>query len=260
MSPQYEVVKLALRDRIESGAYAAGERLPTGRELAAEFDVSTITIRRALRELEFEGLVAGHQGRGVFVSEQPRINRSLSPPFIKSLGDEMRRAGVKPTIEVLSFQKLVPAAAILSGLELRPKTKVFRHERLILADGMPVGLDTTFLPLHVGKVIGPDMGEEFLMPLLDRHGFSYGSVRYSLRALGLVEREVEYFDVPAGTPFLSLAFRPIDTSGKPIFLGQLLTRAEWFSFEFCVPQAGRSQLVDESPEAFEGFTLNEAAL
>lgn len=69
--PDYERIAADLRARIRSGELPAGSKLPTRQELAVAYGVSLQPVVAALRELEYEGLVAGHQGKGVFVAEHP---------------------------------------------------------------------------------------------------------------------------------------------------------------------------------------------
>jgi GntR family transcriptional regulator len=238
VTKRYELVKSALRSRIETGAYRRGERIPSGTELMREFGVSVITVRRALRDLEMEGLIIGHQGLGVFVSNQPRINRSLNPPYIRSLGDEMRRAGVEPGLRELSSALIVPENSVLAALLLPADTVVHKHERVVLADNRPVGLDITYMPRALGDKLRPDMGHDFLMPILDRHEISYAAVRYRLEACSLTEREASALESPVGSPLLSIRYSPVDAADRPLFLGHMMTRAEWFSWEFRVEHAG----------------------
>lgn len=238
MRKRYESVKAALRARIENGAYQRGERIPSGNELVREFGVSVITVRRALRDLEMEGLLIGHQGLGVFVSNQPRINRSLNPPYIKSLGDQMRLAGVEPSIRELSYSLLVPDSVVLAALRLRTNSLVYRHERLVLADNQPIGLDITYLPRALGDRLRTDIAHEFLMPLLDKHQIQYSAVRYWLEACSLTERDAAALGSPVGSPLLSIRYSPVNAVDRPLFVGHMMTRAEWFSWEFCVDHPG----------------------
>lgn len=64
-------VRSFLTAAVKEGAYAPGSRLPTERELAASFGASRAIARRALSELEKEGLIERHVGRGTFVA-RPR--------------------------------------------------------------------------------------------------------------------------------------------------------------------------------------------
>ncbi|MBF9131865.1 winged helix-turn-helix transcriptional regulator [Plantactinospora sp. S1510] len=58
-----------IRDKITSGEYKPGDKLPSLRELIAIYDVSAEPVRSALLILQAEGLLEGHQGKGVFVTE-----------------------------------------------------------------------------------------------------------------------------------------------------------------------------------------------
>jgi GntR family transcriptional regulator len=66
-TPAYAQLVRHLREQIASGELRPGDRLPSHRELAASFGVSTNTVLTALRVLRDEGLVSGQQGRGTFV-------------------------------------------------------------------------------------------------------------------------------------------------------------------------------------------------
>jgi GntR family transcriptional regulator len=60
----------ALTQRIESGEYPPGAKLPSGTELCVEFDVSRQVVRSAIDWLKARGLVDGAPGAGVFVRER----------------------------------------------------------------------------------------------------------------------------------------------------------------------------------------------
>ena len=56
-SLSYEVVKTSIHKRIADGGWEPGVRLPSERELVQEFGCARMTVHRALRELEEEGLI-----------------------------------------------------------------------------------------------------------------------------------------------------------------------------------------------------------
>jgi len=101
-----------LRRRIVQGIYGPGSRIPSEADLVREFQVSAITVRRTVRDLQFEGLLVGRQGLGVFVTDKRRIRRSLSANVTTPLRDEMRRAGVEPGVKVIALR----SRSILSRL------------------------------------------------------------------------------------------------------------------------------------------------
>jgi GntR family transcriptional regulator len=75
--PLYLQVKEQIRRRIALGDWAPGSEIPSIRTLAAAIQVSVITIKRAYLELELEGTIVTRQGKGSFVSDQPRLEPNL---------------------------------------------------------------------------------------------------------------------------------------------------------------------------------------
>jgi len=65
--PPYAQIADAMREAIQTGDLAPGQRLPSGRKLADEYGVAPMTIQKALTTLRAEGLVRAYRGRGTFV-------------------------------------------------------------------------------------------------------------------------------------------------------------------------------------------------
>jgi DNA-binding GntR family transcriptional regulator len=68
--PPYRQLAALLRAQIESGELATGQQLPSVVTLAAEYEVSTPTVKKALSLLKDEGLVTGVAGYGTFIAEK----------------------------------------------------------------------------------------------------------------------------------------------------------------------------------------------
>jgi len=66
--PLFMHIKETIRKQILDGSYSVHSKLPSERELIALFEVSRITVRQALAELQREGLVFKINGKGTFVS------------------------------------------------------------------------------------------------------------------------------------------------------------------------------------------------
>jgi DNA-binding GntR family transcriptional regulator len=89
--PIYRQVADHLRQAITSGAYAPGEKLPSGRELAREYGIAPMTVSSALKVLRDEGLIGSLQGSGVYVlqpGQRPPVS-ATSPKRIDRLDAEV---------------------------------------------------------------------------------------------------------------------------------------------------------------------------
>lgn len=73
-------LRATLLDRLQSGQWRVGERLPTERELSSSFAVSRTTVRKALLDLKAQGLIEQTVGSGTFVAPQAaeRLSRRAS--------------------------------------------------------------------------------------------------------------------------------------------------------------------------------------
>ncbi|HVK31550.1 MAG TPA: GntR family transcriptional regulator, partial [Burkholderiaceae bacterium] len=85
-SPPYVRVKQFLKDGLAQGRWAPGELMPSEAELVARFEVSRMTVNRALRELQSEGLVQRTQGVGTFAAPLHRVSSTLT---IRDLHEEI---------------------------------------------------------------------------------------------------------------------------------------------------------------------------
>jgi GntR family transcriptional regulator len=142
--PLYLQLARYVRSLIVGGKLGHRDALPSERELAERFEVSRVTVRKALRELSQEGLLEQIQGAGTFVNRAPHVEQRLST--LTSFSEDMRARGMVPGSIVLR-QEVVPSGEIIARqLELDPGTPVVQIERVRTADGEPMAVERTYLP------------------------------------------------------------------------------------------------------------------
>lgn len=232
----YSDVVAALRTRIARGTYPPGSRLPSLSELTKEFGVSAITVRRALRDLTYEGLVIGHQGRGVFVKTQPRIHRVLAGDPDRSIGDEIGRAGFTPRLEEIDHGIVEASDDVAARLGVRPGARIFQHQKLTFANDEPVALHMLHLRPALARRLRPELSKLFLFRLLDRHGITIENLKCQFSSTTLSEEHTHLFQLPAGQPMMRVDYTPTGTDGKPLLLGTTICRPERFVFEVNLPR------------------------
>ena len=140
--PIYQQIKRTIQQRIGSGEWPAGQKLPSENELVAALEVSRMTINRALRELTQEGLIERVHGLGSFVAEAPRHASLIE---LQDIALEIAQHGRRHRSQVLE-QKTLPAnAAIAAQLELPAAQQVF-HVRLVhFQDDTPIQLESRYV-------------------------------------------------------------------------------------------------------------------
>ncbi len=146
----YATVKASLRERIARGGWQPGVRLPSERELVQEFGCARMTVHRALRELEEEGLIERRQGSGSFVAELHPISNLLR---VRDIAEEIRERGHSHSTRVLGVAREKADAATSAAMRL-PRGAVVVHVRLVhLESGVPIQLEDR----HVNPMLAPDL-------------------------------------------------------------------------------------------------------
>jgi GntR family transcriptional regulator len=229
----YQQLSAELRRRIVQGVYGPGSRIPSEADLVREFRVSAITVRRTIRDLQFEGLLSGRQGRGVFVADKRRVRRSLSGDATTPLRDEMRRAGVEPGVKVLALSLVPGPAEVRQRLQVAAGVPIHQLDTLILADGEPVGLDTTYLRHELGDALRAELSEEFIYPLSVSRGIPVDHMDFAIEGDTAAPAEAARLGLPVGFPVLVVHYTALSPDGAAIFTGRTATRADRFTYEFC---------------------------
>lgn len=138
----YARVKQHLKDGLASGRWLPGELMPSEAELVATFGVSRMTVNRALRELQAEGLVARTQGVGTFAAPLHRVSATLT---IRDLHEEIESRGQRHAAEV-QLQRAEPAAAALAGqLGVSAGSEVFHTLIVHFANGVPLQCEDRYV-------------------------------------------------------------------------------------------------------------------
>jgi GntR family transcriptional regulator len=231
LSPLYTQVANELRARIESGTYPPQTAIPSQSSLLEEFQVSSITIRRALRELTFEGLIYSRQGLGVYVSDRRKIAHLLSSLVFTSIREDIAKAGFAPSIKEISFERTDGDHDAYQLLRVRRNASVYKHEKLILADGVPIGLDTVYLPGKLALQIRHELTYEFVFAVLAKHSINVGRTKRSFEAGLANPREAEILAGSTPLPLIIGRYHIFGEDDAPILTGKTAARADRVQFE-----------------------------
>lgn len=144
-TPLYAQIKAVISRRIQDAEWPANFQVPNETALAEEFDVSALTVRRALRELQAEGLLVRIQGRGTFVVGA----RTQCAIFdLPDISEEIEANGGVHTSEIIALEILPGDAPLARLLAVPHGTPVYYSRLLHKEDGTPVQLEDRFINAH----------------------------------------------------------------------------------------------------------------
>jgi GntR family transcriptional regulator len=255
--PLYVQVADWIRAEIARARLEPGTMLPSEADLQRRFDVSRATVRQAVQELAFAGVVKREQGRGTFVAVPP-LERAL--PELTSFSEHLASKGLVSSSRLINWEA-VSGPRERDGQSLpspdspdprlfgRSSLRLARAIRLRLANDRPVGLHTTLVPLAIAEAIG--FTEErlrrderlSLYAELERAGFRLSEAEEHLRARLLARPEAALLGVPPSTAAMSVLRLTRDEGGRLLEAVRAVYLGDKYDYVVSLKrkQAGRRQ-------------------
>lgn len=139
---KYCIVKEDIINKINTSEFKPNQIIPSEHEFCKQYNVSRITIRRAIDELVFEGVLYRLKGKGCFVCDRENLKISR----IYSFTEAVKNAGKTPSKKQIFLKKELPDNKIAKRLELNEDEYVYIIKCVYFADDMPYCLNTSYLP------------------------------------------------------------------------------------------------------------------
>jgi GntR family transcriptional regulator len=136
-APLYLQLQKLIRDAISGAVLEHGEMIPPERDLATDYGISRITVRKTIGGLVEEGLLTRRRGAGTFVAS--RLEKSFSK--ITSFSEDMVARGRRPSSKWVSRVTATVNSDEAMALGLSPGSTVLRFVRIRFADDEPLALE-----------------------------------------------------------------------------------------------------------------------
>lgn len=203
-SPLYQQIKGLLLQGLDRGEWKPGEAIPSELELAARFQVSQGTVRKAIDELAAENLLLRRQGKGTFVATHHEAKVRFR--FLRLTPDNAQP--VASGSRILDCRRMRAPADVAALLDLRGGDTVVNLRRVLSFDDSPTILDDIWLPGAPFKTLTADLLVASRSPLYalfeSEYGVSMVRAEEKIRAVAASETQAELLEVPVGHPLLQV--------------------------------------------------------
>lgn len=239
--PEFQRIYDHYRDQITNGTLLPGERLPTSKDMADEWDVSQATTRRAMAMLKAEGLTTATTRAGTIVAHSPvGFSGHLAPhPVVRQMASTFG-AGTD-TIYTFAGYDAAPSD-VATALGVTVGAAVVRRERQRRLNDQPITMSTSWHPAQHGHLL-----PELLEPVNIEGGLhtievacntTIGTLRERIAASSANEQHAEFFEFDLPAAVLLKEHLWLDTDGHPFCYGQGVHRpGEWSEYHVILPDA-----------------------
>jgi GntR family transcriptional regulator len=236
--PLYAQVKDLLRERIAMQRDEEHDQLPSERELARDLGVSRMTVRQAVRDLIAEGAIYTAPGRGTFLADSEVTQQLIG---LTSFSQEMTKRGLVPSSQVLE-SRAVTDREVAARLRVDRDEPIARIRRLRLANGEPMALETTHLPLSLCPgLLSIDLQDRSLYEVLQSvFRLRLGSAVQTISAESATPGTAEMLGLQAGDAILVMERETALEDGRPVELVRSWYRGDRYHFAVRLGVAART--------------------
>lgn len=224
--PKYYRLKRHLLEMTET--VPSGTPVPPERTLATEFDTSRTTVRQALQELVVEGRLERIQGKGTFVAK-PKVSQALQ---LTSYTEDMRAQGLEPASQLLDIGYITADDRLAELLGIARGDRVLRIERLRLASGEPMAIETTHLSQARFPALRGSLAKyaSLYAALAEVYGVHLAEAAETIETSLATPREAGLLATDVGLPMLMLSRHSLDTGGEPVEWVRSVYRGDRYKF------------------------------
>jgi GntR family transcriptional regulator len=242
---KYHQIYLVLREQLQEGRFVHG--LPGELELARQFTVGRVTVRRALEQLVTEGLIVREVGRGTRPTtraEQGGKRAGAKPPVppttrLSGLLENIVSVSRSTTVKVIEWLVIQASHELSDALRIAENDPVRKVVRRRSSDAGPVSHITTWVPAALAPgLVRTDLAKKPMLQLLEESGIELGRVVQTISARQADAQVAQELQVAVGTALLSVRRLVHDTDDRPVQLLHGLYRPDRYEYQMEMSQVG----------------------
>ncbi|MGW0192080.1 GntR family transcriptional regulator [Nonomuraea sp. NPDC003201] len=235
-----------IRDAIERGTLAEGERLPSEAQLIQHYGVARMTIRNALQVLQGEGLTVAEHGRGVFVRARPPVRRLGSDRFARRHREQGRAAfiaetegaGAKPSVDSIKIEEGQASASVAERLGISRTDLVISRSRRYLINGQPVETAVSYIPADIARgtqIAEPNSGPGGIYARLEELGHRLDHFVEDVKARMPLRDEARALKLAPGVPVFQLIRTAYTVEGRAVEVCDTVMSSDAYVLSYELP-------------------------
>lgn len=202
VTPLYKQLEKKLQQEIDNGERPAGSRLPTENELSETYNVSRVTVRKALAELSESGYLERKPGKGTFVAEK-KLQRGITNGVL-GFSEMCKMMNTTPGAKIIKIALEDPSEKDIKQMSLNKDEKIMVLERIRYANGKPVLLELNKFPESFSFLFGENLTDTSLYAILRQHNIILDHSQKALDIIFADTKEAKALGISRGYPLLRI--------------------------------------------------------
>jgi len=225
--PFYAQLEKILYERISSGLYKSGSLIPSETQLGEEFEVSRITVRKAIEGLVSEGLLTKRRGKGTVVNDPKFIDETFN---LQSFSEKTDKSFQQFSTEVLDIQKIFASSLIAFHMGINEETQIIYVKRLRYSDGKPIGVFENYILGNIGLGVEEDYSKSIYKLIEDKCGILIKEAKREVSSILADKETVQLLNLEKSDPLLSLKTYSYNNSMQVVEYSEGFYRADSYKF------------------------------
>ncbi len=180
--PLYQNIYEDIYHKISDLTYEVGSYLPSEAELQKIYNVSRITVRRVLTDLEKDGYIKKKKGKGSIVLPKKKYSDLYE---LTGFTEDAKRSGMKSSSIILKCEVRKASVSVAENLQIEPDEDVFYLKRLRLLNGRISGVFSTYISNRLGLPLKPEAfdSDTSLYDFYENNGVHLGDATETIEAI-----------------------------------------------------------------------------
>ncbi|CEG26377.1 GntR family transcriptional regulator [Bacillus sp. B-jedd] len=203
MIPLYQQLYNTIREKIATGEYKPGERIPSEDQLSEMYNISRVTVRSALKKLVEENILVKRHGKGTFVS---------MPEYVESIGvggsftASWQQTDVVPGTKIISRNYVNANKKIANQLKVEEGSRVIHIRRLRLVNDLPAILEEDYFLPEFAFLLELDLDNKSILEVIRKQtGLVAREFNDIFEVKSATKEQAEYLECKAGAPLLRVS-------------------------------------------------------
>ena len=227
--PLFEKVADDINRKVDEGFYGTAQKLPSEYDLADEYGVSRLTVRKAINLLISQNILIKQSGKGTYIMKSPKDKKG----FMELMGfsEAAKFYGEVPSTEIISVEETEEVPNEISeALELQKGDIVVRVVRLRSLNGIPMTLENLYiLKKYLNNVSKKELENSIFEQIEKNIEIAYS--HQEVEAVLPTEDVAKCLKIKVSDPSLKSTAVTYSATAKPILYDITYHRADHYSFK-----------------------------